>query len=171
MSKKEGWLSRIFSGGAHTETETVQSPLSGRVIPIEEVADPTFAGKILGDGLAIVPAEGKLYAPLDAVVVNVMDTGHAVALESKALHAELLIHVGRDTVSLNGEHFTVHVKDGDEVKQGQLLLEFEPEAIAARGFDLTTPVIVCNAGELKLEKTAAGEIRHGDALLTLSPKE
>lgn len=168
--KKESWLSRMFHPQA-AAAEVIGSPLSGRSIPLEDVADPTFSGKVLGDGMAVIPSEGKLYAPADGKIENLMDTGHALGLTTKGLGAEILIHVGRDTVSLGGKHFTLHCSEGEQVKKGQLLLEFDREALLALGFDLTTPVIVCNGDEFTMETAKPGEIAPGETLLTLQKKE
>lgn len=167
--KKENWFSRMFSGPARDEQ--ILSPLTGQVIPIESVADPTFSGKVLGDGVAVIPEEGRLYAPADGTVENLMDTGHALGIVTKGLQAELLIHVGRDTVSLQGQHFTLHVREGDTVKAGQLLMEFDMAAIGELGFDLTTPVIVCNSSDFDLVKCGSKQVALGDVLLTLTRKQ
>lgn len=125
-------------------TETLVSPLTGQVIPLEKVNDSTFASGLLGKGIAIVPEEGKLYAPVDGTVASLFKTHHAIGLTADN-GAEVLIHVGVDTVKLDGLHFTPHVAIGDIVKQGDLLLTFDAEAIAAAGYDLTTPVIISNS--------------------------
>lgn len=172
MKEPKSLLSRLFGkedarGGA--DGETIFSPLGGTVIPIEQVEDQTFAGKILGDGLAVLPTGGKLYSPVDGEIATLMDTLHALCITS-AYGAELLIHVGRDTVTLGGKHFTCHVKEGQKIKRGQLLLEFDPEAIRAAGLSLTTPVIVSNWDEYEMIKTTREAVDHGDALLTLRRK-
>ena len=150
-------------------SEAIFSPVTGVVIPLEKVSDPTFAQKILGDGLAIYPEEGKIYSPVDGEVTTLTDTLHAVCLTSKQ-GAELLIHVGRDTVTLNGRPFTCHVKEGDKIRKGQLLLEFDLEAIDGAGLDLTTPVIVANSDDYELVKAEQTEITPNDILLTLRRK-
>lgn len=175
MSEKKGFISRLLGkkkedSQAPAEASGVErlgSPLAGEVIPIESVADKTFADKILGDGVAIVPADGKVYSPADGTVESLLESCHAVCLLT-AGGAELLIHVGRDTVSLNGKHFAAHVKEGDKVKRGQLLLSFEREALLAEGFDLTTPVVVSNGDEFTMEKAPEGQVRPGDAVITLT---
>lgn len=113
--------------------EEISAFVSGEYIGIEKVNDPTFAEKVLGDGVAIRPKEGKIYAPVDSVVEMVMDTKHAVGLRTKAGNG-LLIHVGIDTVSLGGKHFDVHVKEGQNVKKGDCLMDFDVEQIAAEGY-------------------------------------
>ena len=123
-------------------------PLKGRVIPLSEVPDETFASGVLGDGVGIQPAEGKVYAPFDCTVAAVFDTKHAIGLESPD-GVELLIHIGMDTVKLNGEPFTVYVEAGETVKAGGLLAAFDMDKIKAAGLDTVTPVIVTNPGKYK----------------------
>ncbi len=125
---------------------TVYAPLNGEVKALSEVNDPTFAEGILGQGAAIIPSEGKLYAPFDGTIANVFETNHAICLTNDA-DIELLIHVGLDTVSLQGKHFTPRVKNGDTVKKGQLMLEFDIDAIKAAGVDTIPPVRVTNADD------------------------
>lgn len=168
--KKESWISRMFTP-RETSAEEIVSPLAGEVIPLESVSDPTFAGKILGDGLAVIPSDGRLYAPADGTIENLMETKHALGLVTKGLRAELLIHVGRDTVSLNGQHFTLHVQEGEKVRRGQLLLEFDRDALLALGFDLATPVLVCNGDEFELQKSGCGQVQPGAPLLTLTRRQ
>lgn len=142
------------------------SPLDGTVIPLSEVADTVFASGALGKGVAITPRSGALFAPFDALVVAAFPTGHAVGLQH-ADGAEVLIHIGLDTVKLGGKHFTLKVENGQNVTAGDLLVEFDIPAITAAGYDLTTPVIVTN-GELypTIGSPAVGPIAHGDALYT-----
>jgi PTS system beta-glucosides-specific IIC component len=149
----------------------VLSPLDGTVIPLTEVRDVVFAGGALGQGVGIVPRTGALYAPFDALVVAAFPTGHAIGLQH-ADGAELLIHIGLDTVKLGGKHFSPKVESGQRVKAGDLLVEFDVTAITAAGYDLTTPVIVTN-GDLYPELTnlASGPIAHGDALFSASATE
>lgn len=142
----------------------VLSPLDGTVVPLSEVPDAAFADGSLGQGVAILPRSGAVYAPFDAVVVAAFPTGHAFGLRH-ADGAELLIHVGIDTVKLGGEHFSVKVTSGQQVKAGDLLVEFDGDAIERAGYNLTTPVIVTNP-ELYPEvgTAASGPIAHGDPL-------
>ena len=124
----------------------LHAPMTGKAVAITEVPDPTFAEKMLGDGIAIEPTDGKVYAPCDATVDMVFDTRHAVSLTS-AKGEEILIHVGLETVGLNGAPFTAHVAAGDEVKQGQLLLTADLDAIRAAGLNTITPMVVCNSDD------------------------
>lgn len=133
----------------------VRSPLNGRALPLSEVPDPAFAEGAMGEGVAIEPEEGKVFAPFDAKVAHLIKSKHAVILEH-ATGAQMLIHVGINTVSLKGEPFTSHVSTGDEVKAGQLLLEFDMEAIRAAGLPLITPLIV-PAGQDIIEGVAGAD--------------
>ena len=120
------------------------SPLEGKAVPLNQIKDPTFASGVLGKGMAVIPAKGEVTAPCDATVETVFDTKHAIGLTGDN-GAELLIHVGMDTVQLKGEYFKAHVKDGDHVKKGQLLLTFDIEKIKEAGYEITTPFIVTNS--------------------------
>lgn len=144
----------------------VWSPLEGTVVDLSETPDAAFADGSLGRGVAIVPRSGALYAPFDATVVAAFPTGHALGLRH-ADGAELLIHVGIDTVKLAGKHFALKVETGQQVAAGDLLLEFDVDAITAAGYDLTTPVIITNP-ELypAVEAAASGPIAHGEPLFT-----
>lgn len=124
-----------------SSAEGIGAFVSGELIGIEKVKDQTFAQKVLGDGAAIVPAEGKIVAPADCTVEMVMDTKHAVGLRTKEGNG-LLIHVGIDTVNLGGRYFDVHVADGQELKKGDLILEFDREKIAAKGYDTSVCLIL-----------------------------
>lgn len=131
----------------------IEAPIKGEVISLEEVKDKTFASGLLGEGFAIVPSEGKVYAPFDGVCENIFDTLHALGLKSKE-GVELLIHVGLETVTLGGKPFTAHVKAGQKIKKGDLLLEFDIDEIKKAGCETQTPVIVSNAedfGGAKIE--------------------
>lgn len=139
------------SAAANTEgnkESIVYAPLNGEAKALLQVNDPTFSQGILGQGAAILPSEGRVYAPFDGNVLLVFETGHALCLKNDA-GVELIIHVGLDTVTLKGKYFTPQVKAGDRVKKGDLLLEFDLEAIKAEGFDPITPVIVTNMDQFK----------------------
>lgn len=163
-------FSRLFGSKKTTEGEAITSPVTGTVLPIEEVSDATFAQKLLGDGLAIVPGEGKLYAPADGTVQGLQKkTGHALCITTPS-GIELLLHIGRDTVKMEGRGFTICCEEGAQVKAGDLLIEFDIDAIKAEGYDTVSPVIVLNTDEYEFEKAAAGPISHGDTLYTLTKK-
>ena len=125
---------------------TVLQPVPGQVIPMEQIPDETFAGGILGEGVGVVPSEGVVFAPFDGVVSSVFDTKHAITLEANGM--ELLIHVGINTVSMNGDGFEAFVSDGDTVKAGQKLLAFDINKIKAAGFSEVTAVLLTNAEDL-----------------------
>ena len=136
------------------EEVTVYSPLNGEIKKLSEVNDPTFSEGVLGQGAAVIPSEGKLYAPFDCEVAMVFDTKHAVALVNET-GIEMMIHIGLDTVSLNGKYFEPKVKTGDKVKKGELLMEFDLEAIRSAGYDTITPVLVTNADDFETITAAA----------------
>ena len=131
-----------------TETQTLYSPLNGQAILLAEVKDETFAGEVLGKGMAVIPSEGVVKAPCDAEVSMVFDTKHAIGLTTES-GIELLIHVGLNTVELEGKYYTVHVNDGDKVKKGQTLITFEMDKIKEAGYDVTTPMIVTNTDDFE----------------------
>lgn len=147
---------------ASAETEIIGAHMNGKAIKLSEVEDDVFSQEILGKGAAIEPSEGKLYAPCDGKIDSVFDTKHAVNMVS-AGGAEVLMHVGIDTVKLGGKYFEAHVSDGQEVKKGELLLTFDIEQIKAAGYKVTTPMMICNTDDyaaveqLKEGETAAGE--------------
>lgn len=129
-----------------TKVQILYSPLEGTAIPLSQVKDDTFASEVLGKGMAVVPVKGEVKAPCDATVSMVFDTKHAIGLATDD-GLELLIHVGLNTVELEGKFYTVHINDGDEVKKGQTLITFDLEEIKAAGYDVTTPVIVTNSDD------------------------
>ena len=145
---------------------TVVSPLTGEAVPLSETGDPAFAAEALGKGIAVKPSEGKVFAPCDATVSAVM--GHAVGLECDN-GAELLIHVGIDTVNLDGKHYTGHVEEGQRVKAGDLLLEFDIAAIEKEGYKTITPVIVTNSDDYaQVERMTGAVTACRDTLMTLT---
>lgn len=153
----------------HTETakapetlevkkHAVYSPMQGTVIPMAEVPDDTFAAEILGKGMAIVPESGEVAAPVNGKISTIFDTRHAVGITTDD-GMELLIHVGINTVELNGQYFTAHVAEGDTVKAGQPLLTVDLAGIASAGYDLTTPVIITNSDDYEeVRMTASGKV-------------
>lgn len=129
-----------------TEEGVVYSPLQGQVIPMEEVPDDTFAAKVLGDGMAVIPSEGVIYAPFDGWVEKVYDAKHAISISSMD-GIELLIHVGIGTEELDGKFYETFVSDGDQIRKGERLLEFEIEGMKEAGYSTVTPVIVTNSDD------------------------
>lgn len=149
-------------------SETILAPVAGEVCPLSEVKDEVFSSGAMGAGLAIKPSEGLLKSPVDGTVSLVFPTGHAIGLKSKN-GAEILIHIGMDTVELNGEGFLVLVSKDQEVKVGQPLVKFDLDAIKAKGYDLTTPVIITNSKSYQeIGDSKRGAVKAGDQVLTLS---
>ena len=129
-------------------SEEIAQPIKGEKIPLSQVKDDAFSQGVLGKGIAIIPSEGKVYAPFDGTVVTLFPTKHAIGIVSDG-GCEILIHIGMNTVQLNGKYFTSHVKNGDHVKKGQLLVSFDMEKVKAAGYDVTTPLIVTNSDDYK----------------------
>lgn len=153
----------------NTVTETFATPITGKVCDISESPDPAFAGKIMGDGFVVFPEDNVVYAPCDASVEVVFPSKHAIGLKSEK-GIELLIHVGLDTVSLNGEGFTTFVEVGDKVKKGQKLLEFDAEFIKSKGLQTATPVVITNMSEnqkIEWTKTAGNIYNFNEDVITL----
>ncbi|RSL29884.1 PTS beta-glucoside transporter subunit IIABC [Salibacterium salarium] len=145
----------------------LSSPLQGAVIPLDEVNDAAFASEAIGKGVAIIPTEGKLYAPADGTISTVFPTKHAIGLTTED-GAEVLQHVGLNTVQLDGKHFTTYVNQGDKVKKGQLLVAFDIKGIKDAGYDITTPVIITNADNyLDIIGSNDGNVQSGDAIISI----
>ncbi len=145
----------------------IYAPCAGKLLALREVKDPTFSTGILGQGVAIVPSDGKFYAPADGIVATVFPTGHAAAIRT-ADGAEVLLHIGLDTVKLKGKHFTIHAEEGQQVKKGDLLLEADLEAVRADGYDTVTPIIISNFEVFeKIETSSVKEVSVGDEILRI----
>ena len=142
------------------------SHLQGKAIPLSEVKDEVFAAGILGDGMAVIPEKGELYAPADGIIDTVFDSKHAISMITDS-GAELLMHVGMDTVKLEGKGYTPQVKGGDKVKKGQLLLKFDIGFIKSQGYDLTTPLVVTNGDAFTVKHIAEGTVSPGTVLMEL----
>jgi PTS system glucose-specific IIA component len=141
---------------------TLVAPITGKVIPLEQVEDPVFANKMAGDGLAIVPEQGVVVAPVDATVAHLFETNHAIGLQTKE-GLEILIHIGLDTVNLKGEGFKSFVQVGDKAKQGQKLIEFDIERIKKANYSTTTPVVITNGDVVAEQKILAeGKVQAGE---------
>lgn len=150
------------------EKKVIFAYAAGEAVPVDRVPDPTFSQEILGKGMAIIPADGKIYAPCDGRIQMVFDTLHAISMVSD-FGAEILIHAGLDTVTLKGNGFKAHVIEGDEVKRGQLLLEMDTEKIKAAGLDPITPLIICNSGEYShFSLVREGSVNPGEELFIIS---
>lgn len=148
------------------DDKAVYSPLEGKLIPMTEVPDETFASKALGEGVAVIPEKGCVYAPFDGEVEMVYDTGHAIGLVRED-GMEVLIHVGINTVELGGKYYTAKVSNGQKIKKGDLLLEFDMDEIAKAGYSMVTPVIVTNSDEYEdLTFKEHGRVEPGDRIIT-----
>lgn len=145
---------------------TLVSPLQGKAIPLAEVKDEVFATGVLGNGVAVVPDKGELYAPADGTIDTVFDSKHAISMVTTT-GAELLIHIGMDTVKLEGKGYEPQVKNGDKVKKGQLLMKFDIASIQAAGYDITTPIVVTNGDAFTVMPVAEGTVAPGAALMKL----
>ena len=162
-----GLFDKLFGKKETINPNHVYAPMAGKAVAITEVPDPTFAEGMLGNGVAIEPTEGKVYAPCDATVDMMFDTGHAVSLVSDN-GIEILIHVGLETVSLEGKPFKIHVQNGQKVKKGALLLEADLEAIKAAGLPTITPVLICNTDAYPTFKTHVGTaVTNADVIIEL----
>lgn len=155
------------TGMSSAKEEILYAPMTGKIIPIGEVEDEAFSTRALGDGIAIEPSEGKLYAPCNGEVSMLFQTKHAINIISES-GAEILLHIGIDTVKLYGKYFEAHVNDGDKFKKGDLLISFDMEGIRREGYKLSTPMIVCNTTDYESVKAVAkGNVKHGDRAVEL----
>ena len=148
----------------------ILSPLTGKVMPLEDVSDPVFSQKIIGDGVAVFPSEGRIVSPVDGQVVSVADTGHAYGLKTED-GLEILIHVGLETVSLKGECFNVYVKPGDQVKAGDKLAEVDLGFLAEKNISPVTPVLICGGMEGKKLIKDGGEMAQAGKSVLLTVEE
>ena len=145
----------------------IASPLDGRVIPLEEIGDGVFSEKMVGDGFAVEPTGSEVYAPADCTVATVFGTKHAIGLTTPE-GCELLIHLGIDTVQLGGAPFTIHVKEGDTLKKGDLIGSFDAQAILDAGYRTVTPVVVTNSDEYtSFQMLHTGDTVHGTDVLSV----
>ena len=158
--------SAVTAAGKRIEYDVLSAHMSGTVVPLSEVDDEAFSSGALGDGIAIEPSEGKLYAPADATVEAVFDSKHAISLNTHS-GAELLLHIGIDTIKLGGKYFTPHVKAKQRVKKGDLLISFDMEAIKASGYSLITPMVVCNSDDCAIHSLITGPVKAGEDILKL----
>lgn len=149
-------------------THQLAAPVAGHTVPLSQVNDPSFSEEVLGKGVAICPSDGSIYAPCDGVIEMAFETGHAVSIRAD-FGAEVLIHIGLDTVNLCGEHFTVYCASGDRVTKGELLIEFDHVTIAAEGYDTVTPMVICNTGDYTVFDAVTGrDVNAGDTVLEIS---
>ena len=146
--------------------ENILAPVKGKIVSLENVADETFSSGIMGAGIAIIPSEGKVYSPGDGIISACFHTGHAIGITINDI--ELLIHVGIDTVSLEGKYFKLMISQGQTVKKGDLLLEFDIDKIHEAGYDLTTMIIVTNSNDyMEVVQTDKSIVDKEDVILTV----
>ncbi len=164
-----GLLDKIFGVNQKEGKSPIQilSPAKGMLVELSEVSDETFAQEILGKGIALKPEEGKFFSPADGTLESMFPTGHAFSITTTE-GVELLVHIGFDTVKLNGEHFTIHATEGQTVKKGDLLVEADLEQIVEAGYDITTPMVVLNTCDFADVEKAEGTVNPGDVVLTLT---
>ena len=159
-------LKKMFEKNA--KTISLKAVEDGRTIPMDEVNDQTFAQELLGPGIAIVPSNGTVVSPINGTIATVMDTKHAVCIQGED-GLELIVHAGLDTVELNGKYYQTYKEIGDQVKAGDVLLEFDLEEITKAGYDVTTPIVITNLGDYKITKCLTGQqVKAGEEVIQLS---
>lgn len=162
-------LKNLFSQEG-SNSINIKSPFNGDLIPLSEVSDITFADEMVGKGAAVVPSEGYAKAPVDGKIVSAFKTGHAFTMVSSE-GVEILVHIGLDTVNLKGEHFEVLVKDDQPVKQGDNVIKFDIEKIKELGYDVTSPVVVCNYTDYKevngVVSLGSKKVDYGDEIIEI----
>ena len=169
LKKKENELEKIELPPLEVdgEKEIICAPMSGEAVASSEISDLTFQKEMLGKSIAIKPSEGKVYAPADGKIEMLIETLHAVSMTT-AGGAEIMIHVGIDTVALKGKYFKAYVKEGSVVQRGDLLLEFDMKAITAAGYEMISPVIVCNTDDYAdIERVIGKNVRMGETIMKL----
>ena len=159
-------LKKMFEKNA--KTISLKAVEDGRTIPMDEVNDQTFAQELLGAGIAIVPSNGTVVSPINGTIATVMDTKHAVCIQGED-GLELIVHAGLDTVELNGKYYQTYKEIGDQVKAGDVLLEFDLEEITKAGYDVTTPIVITNLGDYKITKCLTGQqVKAGEEVIQLT---
>ena len=163
-----GFFNKLFGKNEEKcNPNHLYAPMAGAVVSVTEVPDPTFAEGMLGNGIAIKPTDGKVCSPVNGTVDTMFDTGHAVSLISEG-GMEILIHVGLETVGLNGAPFQVKVKNGQKVKKGQLLMEVDLAAVKAAGLNTITPMLVCNSDDFGTFNTTIGkDVTNADVVIEI----
>lgn len=178
-----GFFSRFASKHAANETAVepanesqvtgnelaILSPVSGTVVALESTSDPAFSGRAMGDGVAVVPSAGEVVAPVSGTVGAIFPTGHAFAVATDDGRAQVMVHIGIETVRMEGEGFAAHVSQGDRVRAGQPVVSVDFEKVAAAGYDPTTFVVVCERVEgTSVRECPGGSVSAGDEVLWLS---
>lgn len=161
------FFNKIFGKQEISNTVELCSPISGQVIKLCDVPDPTFSGEILGKGIAIHPADNTFYAPCDGTIEMIFDTCHAVSIKA-ANDIEILIHIGLETVELNGKYYTSHVKNGQKIKKGDKLITFDKTAVSDAGYNTVTPMVICNSDEFNITEIKLGEVKNGEPVLSVN---
>lgn len=155
-------------GGKKANVNILTAPAKGEAVPLSKVNDPTFSEEILGKGAAVIPSEGKICSPVDGEVAMMFDTMHAVSINAD-FGAEVLVHVGLDTVQLKGKYFEAHVKAGDKVKAGDLLISLDLDKVKEAGYDVITPVLICNTADYSsVEAVASGPVTVTDEFIKMT---
>lgn len=159
-------LKKMFEKNA--KTISLKAVEDGRTISMDEVNDQTFAQELLGPGIAIVPSNGTVVSPINGTIATVMDTKHAICIQGED-GLELIVHAGLDTVELNGKYYQTYKEIGDQVKAGDVLLEFDLEEITKAGYDVTTPIVITNLGDYKITKCLTGQqVKAGEEVIQLT---
>lgn len=159
-----GFFSKLFG----QKMDELYAPVAGQAVPVTEVPDPTFSSGMLGNGIAIIPTDGKVCAPCNATVDMMFETGHAVSLIADC-GAEILIHVGLETVGLQGKGFTVMAQNGQKVKKGDVLIQVNLDTIKEAGLNPITPMLVCNSSDYsKFETTTGKAVTGTDVVIQLA---
>lgn len=167
-SNKDEQSDKIEVKNEFLKGSEISSPMNGEVVPLSQVNDAVFAQGSIGEGIAIIPADGKVVSPVNGIIQLIFDTKHAIGLQSDE-GIEILIHIGIDTVRLGGKYFTAHVKNGDRVKEGDLLVTFDLEAIKKEGFDIITPVLVTNSEDyINIEPQYGKQVNTGQNIMIIS---
>ncbi|MCP3027407.1 PTS glucose transporter subunit IIA [Halobacillus sp. A5] len=150
--------------GHKEKTVEVVAPVNGRVVDLKEVPDPVFAEKMMGEGLAVKPADGEVFSPVEGEVVQLFPTNHAIGLKTRN-GVEVLIHIGLETVSMEGEGFKPHVSQGDKVKAGDKLITFDKGLVEEKAKSSITPIIITNSNDLKVQLLDSEEAAAGTTVL------
>jgi glucose-specific phosphotransferase system IIA component len=148
----------------------ILSPIEGDCLPLSRVSDPAFKNGLLGEGVAVIPVGGRVVAPYDGVVAQIFGTGHAKRLACDD-QIELVIHIGIETINLNGKHFFLRVSEGQPVRRGDVLMTFDLERINSEGFDVTSPVVVCRTGKFTVVEPVFGMVDELQPIIRLRVAE
>lgn len=157
----------LFDGLFKKSGNVIGAPMKGKCVKIQDVSDPTFGEEILGKGIAVIPESGEVYAPADGVVSTIFPTGHAIVITTED-DAEVLIHIGLDTVKLDGKHYEVKAEEGQKVKKGDLLIVADIEKIKEEGYDVITPMVICNTADFaEVNSDIDKNVNPGDEVITI----